>query len=75
MDDDEDYDDEDYEPRPMQGTKFRVLPLVVLCLATASGFIDNFNGMLMRHHNWKVQRKVFADEARADIEAIAGGVQ
>lgn len=71
---DEDYDDdEDFTTAPMTGRKFAVLPLAVLCLATVSSFIDNFNGMLMQHHNWKVQRKAFVDQARQEIEAIVGG--
>lgn len=70
--DDEDYD-EDYEVTPMQGRKFTALPVAILCLVTASGFLDNLSSMLMAHHNWKVQRKAFADQARFEIEAIVGG--
>ena len=73
MDDDEDYDDDEYVSRPMPGRKFALLPLVVLVLSTTSSFIDNFNGMLMQHHNWKVQRKAFEDQARIEIEAMVAG--
>lgn len=66
-------DFEDYGPVPIPPRRFRGLDVLILVLDSIEEFIGGFNRMLMSHANWKLERHMFEEQARADIEAIVSG--
>lgn len=63
-------DDDDTEVMTIPGRKLAAIDVLITAMDSFTSFLDDVNRLLCQHANWKIQRRLVADEMRAAIETI-----
>lgn len=65
-------DDEDDTVMTIPARPFAMLDVAIVALDTAASFLYDMKMLLCGHANYRVQRRIVADQMRESIERIVG---